>query len=81
VLLDFSVLTWRYSSVWLSNRVIYRKLNLKTVRDAFPLPRIDESLDALNGSKFFSTLDLASGFHQISMHPDDQSGVILDSVA
>jgi hypothetical protein len=50
----------------------YRKLNLKTVRDAFPLPRIDESLDALNGSKFFSTLDLASGFHQISMHPDDQ---------
>ena len=50
----------------------YRKLNLKTVRDAFPLPRIDESLDALNGSKFFSTLDLASGFHQISIHPDDQ---------
>lgn len=52
--------------------VDYRKLNLKTVRDAFPLPRIDESLDALLGAKYFTTLDLASGYHQIAMHPDDQ---------
>lgn len=52
--------------------VDYRKLNIKTVRDAFPLPRIDESLDALHGAKYFTTLDLASGFHQIAMHEDDR---------
>ena len=46
----------------------YRKLNSKTVRDAFPLQRIVESLDALHGTRYFSTL----GFHQIAMHPDDQ---------
>lgn len=50
----------------------HRRLNLKTVRDAFPLPRIDESLDALHGAKLFSTCDLASGFHQIAMDPDHQ---------
>lgn len=43
--------------------VDYRKLNLKTRRDAFPLPRIDESLDALTGAEFFSCIDLASGYH------------------
>ena len=52
--------------------VDYRKLNNRTVRDAFPLPRIDESLDALNGAKYFTTLDMASGFHQIAMDPIDQ---------
>lgn len=52
--------------------VDYRKLNIKTVRDAFPLPRIDESLDALHGAKYFTTLNLASGFHQIAMHEDDR---------
>ena len=52
--------------------VDYRKLNLKTVRDAFPLPRIDESLDALHGAKYFTTLDLAHGFHQIAMDKADQ---------
>ena len=37
--------------------VDYRKLNAKTVRDAFPLPRIEESLEALSGAKYFSSLD------------------------
>ena len=45
--------------------VDYRKLNAKTVKDAFPLPRIDESLDALRGACWFSTIDLASGFNQV----------------
>ncbi|KAL8586473.1 hypothetical protein ACOMHN_050068 [Nucella lapillus] len=52
--------------------VDYRRLNTKTIGDAFPLPRINESFDALVGSQYFSTLDLASGYHQIAMHPDDQ---------
>ena len=43
-----------------------------TVCDAFPLPRIDESLDALSGAKYFTTLDMASGFHQIAMNAIDQ---------
>ena len=38
----------------------------------FPLPRIRESFDALVGAQYYSTLDLASGYHQIATHPDDQ---------
>ena len=47
----------------------YRKLNLLTTKDVYPLPRIDDSLAALSGGKFFSTLDLTSGYHQIRMDP------------
>lgn len=52
--------------------VDYRRLNSKTRRDAFPLPRIDESLDALSGAKLFSTIDLASGYHQVALHERDR---------
>ncbi|GBN30274.1 Retrovirus-related Pol polyprotein from transposon 17.6 [Araneus ventricosus] len=47
-----------------------RKLNSKTIPDNFPLPKIDEMIDQLSGATFFSTMDLTSGFHQMSMHPD-----------
>jgi transposase InsO family protein len=49
-----------------------RFLNTKTIKDAFPLPRISDCLDALSGSEFFSTLDLACGYYQIEIHPDDR---------
>lgn len=45
----------------------YRKLNDVTVKDAYPLPRIDECLDSLWVSKWFSSMDLNSGFWQIGM--------------
>ena len=50
----------------------YRKLNSVTIRDAHPLPRVDDLLEALNGSSIFSTLDLRQGYWQIKMHPDDK---------
>lgn len=52
--------------------VDYRQLNSKTRRDAFPLPRIEESLDALSGAKWFSTLDLASGYNQVPVAEKDK---------
>ena len=48
----------------------YRHLNLVTKPDVFPLPRLDDLLDQLGQSKFFSTLDLASGYWQVKVHPD-----------
>lgn len=45
----------------------YRKLNEKTIEDKYPLPRIEENLDSLGKCSYFSTLDLAQGFHQIEM--------------
>lgn len=50
----------------------YRRLNQKVARDAFPLPRIEESLEALGGAKVFSTLDLASAYNQIEVEPSDR---------
>ena len=47
-----------------------KKLNSATLEDAYPLPRISDSLDALSGSKWFSTLDLTSGYHQVMLDED-----------
>jgi hypothetical protein len=50
----------------------YRKLNEITVRDAYPLPRIDDTLDALQHAQFLSTLDLRSGYWQVEMDAESR---------
>ncbi|GBN63414.1 Retrovirus-related Pol polyprotein from transposon 297 [Araneus ventricosus] len=52
--------------------VDYRKLNEITIKDGYPLPLIDDTLDALNGSQWFSTLDLKSGYWQVEIQPEDK---------
>ena len=47
--------------------VDYRQLNDATIKDAYPLPRIDDTLDMLAGKQWVSTLDLASGYWQVSL--------------
>ena len=51
--------------------VDYRALNRQTIRDRYPLPRIDDLLDRLGKAKHFTTLDLASGYHQIAVKDAD----------
>ncbi|GBG73152.1 hypothetical protein CBR_g12870 [Chara braunii] len=50
----------------------YRGLNRITRKNAYPLPRIDDLLDAAGGCKVFSKIDLNSGYHQIEVDPSDQ---------
>ncbi|XP_076656357.1 uncharacterized protein LOC143361002 [Halictus rubicundus] len=50
--------------------VDYRELNSNTVPDRYPLPLISDQIQRLSGSQYFTTLDMASGFHQIPIHKD-----------
>ncbi|ROT73460.1 hypothetical protein C7M84_008125 [Penaeus vannamei] len=52
--------------------VDYRALNPVTATDAFPLPRIDDTLDALSKVQWFSTLDLKSRYHQVEVAEVDK---------
>lgn len=73
------------NSPWASNIVLvkkkdgktrfcvdYRMLNDVTAKDAYPLPRVDDCLDSLAGSKWFGSMDLNSGFWQINMSTEDK---------
>ena len=73
------------SSPWASAVVLVRKkdgslrfcidlrhLNNRTVKDAYSLPRIEETLDCLNGAKIFTSLDLKSGYWQVEMEEESK---------
>jgi len=57
--------SWRFC-------VDYMKLNALIVKNRFPLPIIEEILDELAGTKYFTKLDMTAGYHQIRMHPEDE---------
>ena len=51
--------------------VDYRALKKRTKSDAYPLPRIDEALDSLQGTKYFSSINLAQEYHQVAIAEED----------
>lgn len=57
--------TWRFC-------LDYRKLNTVTIKDSHPLPRVDDALDALSGSAWFSTMDLQHGYWQVELQEEDR---------
>ena len=50
----------------------FRYLNAVTIKDAYPIPRLDESLSKLGDAKFFTTLDLGSAFWQVPLRKKDR---------
>ena len=50
----------------------FRKLNLRTIKDAYPIPRIEDSLHLLVGSRFFTKLDLKAGYWQVELKEEDK---------
>ena len=52
--------------------VDFHKLNAQTMNDSYPLPNIADILDQLGNSQYFSTFDLASGYHQVLLKPEDR---------
>ncbi|GJU22986.1 putative reverse transcriptase domain-containing protein [Tanacetum coccineum] len=69
---------WRASVLFVKKKdrsfrmcIDYRELNKLTIKNLYLLPRIDNLFDQLQGSQFFSKIDLRSGYHQLRVHEDD----------
>jgi hypothetical protein len=56
--------------------VDYRRLNVITKKEVYPLPRIDHILDSLAQAKYFSTLDLSAGYWQVEVDEDSQAKTV-----
>jgi hypothetical protein len=56
-------------SIWLC--IDYRELNRVTIKNKYPLPRINDLFDLLRGSSVFSKIDLLSGYHQLKVREED----------
>ena len=50
----------------------YRALNDVTVKNKYPLPLMDELFDRTQGARYFTSIDLRNGFHQIAIRPEDR---------
>ena len=57
--------------------VYYRRLNAVTKMDVFPLPRVDDTLDMLSQTQYFSTLGLTAGYWEVQMDKDSQGDQLL----
>ena len=66
------VLVWKKDGK-LQFCIILQKLNVRTIKDAYILPRIDETLDCLNEAEWFSSLDLKSGYWQVEIDEDSKA--------
>ncbi|GJS04068.1 reverse transcriptase domain-containing protein [Tanacetum coccineum] len=75
---DLAIRRWELPVLFVKQRrrdlslcIDYRELNKITIKNRYPLPRIDDLFDQLQGACYFSKIDLRSGYHQLRVHEDD----------
>jgi hypothetical protein len=66
-----SVVLVKKNDVTMCMCIEFSELNKKTIKNRYPIPRIDELLDELHGAVYFTKIDLRSGYHQIKMREED----------